>query len=113
MGATACGSLDCLGAALGLGPPRGSLGIIFSGLGTASVPTGTLLSASGPWCGPHPIDSVSPRGIAGWHLRHSPLLWATRTPSLWGGQPSHHRPGRTGESCGPTRGGPEAPNDRR
>jgi hypothetical protein len=31
-----------------------------------------LLSASGPQCGPRPIDPVSPRGPAGWRLRHSP-----------------------------------------
>jgi hypothetical protein len=72
MGATACGGLDCLSAALGLGPLRRSRGTVSSGLGTVSVPTGTLLSASGPRCGPRPIDLVSPRGLASWRLRQSP-----------------------------------------
>jgi hypothetical protein len=71
MGAIACGGLDCLGAALGLGPPRGIHGVVSFGLGTASVPAGTLLSASGPRCVPRPIGPVSPRGLASWHLRHS------------------------------------------
>jgi hypothetical protein len=63
-GAIACGGLDCLGAVLRLDPLCRSIGAVFSGLGTTSVPAGSLLSASGPRCGPHPIDLVSPRGIA-------------------------------------------------
>jgi hypothetical protein len=72
MGAIACGGLDCLGAVLGLGPPRLSLDAVSFRLGTASVPAGTLLNASGPRCGPRPIDPVSPRGIAAWRLRYIP-----------------------------------------
>jgi hypothetical protein len=72
MGVIACGGLDCVGAVLGLGPLRRSLGVVFSRLGTASAPAGTLLSASGPRCGPRPIDLVCPSGLAGWRLHHSP-----------------------------------------
>jgi hypothetical protein len=61
MGAIACGDLDCLGAALGLGPLRSSLGVVSSEPGSASEPVGTLLNASGPRCGPHPVGPVSPR----------------------------------------------------
>jgi hypothetical protein len=68
MGVIAYCGLDCLGAVLGLGPLRQSLDAVFSGLGTASVPAGTLLSASRPRCGPRPVDPVSPRGLAGWRL---------------------------------------------
>jgi hypothetical protein len=72
MGAIACGGLDCVGVALGLGPLRRSLGTVPSGLGTTSVTAGILLNVSGPRCRPHLIDLVSPRGLAGWHPRHSP-----------------------------------------
>jgi hypothetical protein len=93
MEAIACGGLDCLGAALGLGHPRRSLSDGSSGLGTALAPTGILPNASGLWCELHLIDPVSPRGLAGWHVAsrrgarspaslHSRLAQAlARTPS--------------------------------
>jgi hypothetical protein len=71
MGAIACGGLDCLGAALRLGPLRRSLGTVSSGPDTASVSTGILLNASGPQCAPRPIGPTSPRRLDGWCPRHS------------------------------------------
>jgi hypothetical protein len=71
MGATTCGGLDCLSAALRLGPLRRSLSVVSSDLGTTLALVGILMNALGPWCGPRPIDPVSPRGLTGWHPRHS------------------------------------------
>jgi hypothetical protein len=42
MGAIACCGIDCLGATLGPGPIRRSLGVVSSGLGTALVPVLTV-----------------------------------------------------------------------
>jgi hypothetical protein len=69
MEAIACGGLDCIGAALGLGPPRRSLDAGSSALGTTSAPTSTLPNASRPRCGLRPADLVSPHGLIGWHFR--------------------------------------------
>jgi hypothetical protein len=67
----ACGGLDYLGAVLGLGHPRRSLGARSSGLGTALVLDGISPNASGPRCKLHLADLVSPRGLAGWRYRRS------------------------------------------
>jgi hypothetical protein len=71
MEAIACGSLDCLGATLGLGHPRRSLGAGSSRLGTALAHAGILLNASRPLCGLHLTDPVSPRGLASWRFHCS------------------------------------------
>jgi hypothetical protein len=67
----ACGGLDCLAAALGLGRPRRSLNVGSSGLGTALAPAGILPNASWPRRGLRLIDPASPRGLAGWRFRRS------------------------------------------
>jgi hypothetical protein len=72
MGAIACGGLDCLGAALGLGPLRRSLSTVFFGPGTALELAGILPNASGPQCGPRPTGPASPRGLVGWCPHCSP-----------------------------------------
>jgi hypothetical protein len=71
MGVTACDGLDCLGAALVLGPLRRSLDAVSSGPGTALEPIGILLNASGLRCGLRPIGPASPRGLASWCPRRS------------------------------------------
>jgi hypothetical protein len=69
MGVIACGSLDCLGATLGLGPLHRSLSTVSPRLGSASEPAGILLNALEPRCGPRPIGPESPRGLADWRPR--------------------------------------------
>jgi hypothetical protein len=71
MGAIACGGLDCIGAALGLGPLRRSLGAVSFGPGIASKPAVILLNALGPQCELRPIGPVSPCGLTGWCPRRT------------------------------------------
>jgi hypothetical protein len=71
MGVIACGGLDYLGAVLGLGPPRRSLDVVSSRLGTASASVGILPNASRPRCGLRLADPVSPHGLTGWCFHRS------------------------------------------